>query len=73
MKIADIPKLKEAPISSKLELIDELWADVTAKSDTLPLPDWHAREIDQSLADYKVNPREGRPWSEIRDGLLGDK
>jgi len=73
MKIADIPSLKDAPISSKLELIDDLWAEITAKSDALPLPDWHVREIDRSLSDYEANPREGRPWSEVREDLLGGK
>ncbi len=71
MKIADIPNLQSAPIASKLELVDELWAEITSKADSLPLPDWHVRELDQSLADYNANPREGLPWPEVRDRLLG--
>jgi hypothetical protein len=73
MKIADIPALREAPIVSKLELVDELWAEITAKSDSLPLPAWHERALDQSLAEYQANPREGRPWPEVRDRLLKKK
>lgn len=71
MKLADIPEVRNAPLASKLELIEELWAEVTAKSDSLPLPEWHVREIDQGLAEYEANPRDGRPWPEIRDRLLG--
>lgn len=73
MKIADVPNLKNAQISSKLELMDERWAEITAKAETVPLPEWHIREIDQSLAEYEANPREGLPWPEIRDRLLGKK
>ena len=73
MKIADIPQLRDASVSTKLELVEELWAEITAQSATLPLPDWHVREIDRSLAEYEANPREGRPWPEIRDRLLGGK
>ncbi len=73
MKIADIPALREAPIGSKLELVDELWAEITAKSDGLPLPAWHERALDQSMADYQASPREGRPWPEVRDRLLKKK
>jgi len=71
MKLADIPEVRNAPLASKLELIEVLWAEITAKSDSLPLPAWHLREIDQGLAEYEANPREGRPWPEIRDRLLG--
>ncbi len=70
MKIADIPNLRDAPLASKLELVEELWAEITAKSDSLPLPEWHVRELDQSLADYQANPREGSLWPEVRDRLL---
>lgn len=71
MKIADIPELRDAPIASKLELVEELWAEITAKSYAVPLPDWHVRELDQSLADYQASPREGSPWPEARARLLG--
>ncbi|MBI3887338.1 MAG: addiction module protein [Opitutae bacterium] len=73
MKLADIPEVRNAPLALKLELVEELWAEITAKSDSLPLPEWHLREIDQGLAEYDANPREGRPWPEIRDQLLNKR
>ncbi len=71
MKIADIPELRDAPLASKLELLEDLWAEITAKSDALPLPEWHVGELDQSLADYRANPREGSSWPEARARILG--
>ena len=71
MKIADIPALRDAPLTAKLELVEELWAEIVANSDAIPLPDWHVRELDQSLADYQANPREGSPWPEARARILG--
>jgi len=73
MKIADIPNLREAPLASKLELVEELWAEISAKSDSLPLPEWHVRELNQSLADYQANPREGSPWPEVKARILDRK
>lgn len=70
MKIADIPALRDAPLTAKLELVEELWAEIVAKSDTIPLPDWHAREIDQSLAQCETNPGKGRPRPDGRAGIL---
>lgn len=37
------------------------------RGETSALPGWHIRELDLSLAPYETNPREGRPWREIRD------
>ncbi|MDI1320250.1 MAG: addiction module protein [bacterium] len=73
MKIADIPQLRDAPLASKLELVEELWAEITAKSDSLPLPEWHVRELDRSLAEYQANPREGSPWPEVKTRILNRK
>ena len=73
MKPAEIPQLRDAPLASKLELVEELWAEITAKAESLPLPDWQVHELDESLRDYEANPREGKHWPEIRDGLLGNK
>jgi putative addiction module component (TIGR02574 family) len=71
MKIADIPELRNASLANKLELVEELWAEIVAQSDSLPLPDWHVRELDQSLADYQAKPQEGSPWPEVRARILG--
>ena len=73
MKIADIPQLRDAPLASKLELVEELWAEITAKSDALPLPEWHIRELNQSLTEYQANPREGSPWPEVKARILNRK
>ena len=54
MKIADIPELRDAPLTANLELVEELWVEILAKSDAIPLPDWHVREIDQSLAGCRT-------------------
>ena len=73
MKIADIPQLRDAPLAAKLELVEELWAEIVAKADSLPLPEWHVRELDRSLAEYQANPHEGSPWSEVKARILNRK
>lgn len=73
MKVSDIPQLQSASLSAKLELLDDLWSEIASRAGELPLPAWHVRELDQSQAEYDTNPREGRPWSEIREELLRRK
>lgn len=71
MKIADIPELRDAPLAIKLELVEELWADIAAKADEVPLPAWHVQELDRSSAEHATNPDEGSTWPEVRDRILG--
>ena len=73
MKIADIPQIRDLPVTEKLLLVEELWSEITAKSDSLPLPAWHVRELDQSQAEYQVNPRDGSPWPEVKARILDRK
>lgn len=73
MKMSDIPQLRDAPLSEKLELVEELWAEITRKGESLPVPDWHAVELERSLAEYQANPREGSPWPEVRARILNRK
>ncbi len=70
MKLADIPELRDSSAAAKLELVEELWAAITATSDSLPLPARHVRALDQSLADYQANPLEGSLWTEARARIL---
>lgn len=70
MKLADIPELRDSSAAAKLELVEELWAAITTTSDTLPLPAWHARALDESLADYQADPLAGSPWPEARARIL---
>jgi hypothetical protein len=73
MKLADLPEVRNAPLTSKLELIQDLWAEIASKPDTLSLPAWHVAALEESAADYERNPREGGPWQELRDHLLREK
>lgn len=70
MKLADLPVVRNAPLSSKLELIEELWAEISAKADSLPLPAWHLNAVEESAIEFEANPREGLPWSEVRGRIL---
>ncbi len=56
VKIADIPQLRDLPVAEKLLLVEELWSEIASRSDSLPVPDWHVRELDQTLAEYEANP-----------------
>jgi putative addiction module component (TIGR02574 family) len=70
MGIADFPQIRELSVSEKLLLVEELWSEIASKSESLEIPGWHKRELDQSLEDYKRNPQEGSSWAEVKSRIL---
>jgi len=54
--------------SEKILLVEEIWDQVAASSDTLTVPEAHKAESDRRLAADANDA--GRPWSEIRAELL---
>ena len=70
MGIADFPQIRELSVSEKLLLVEELWSEIASKSESLEIPDWHKRELDQSLEDYKRSPQEGSSWAEAKSRIL---
>jgi len=54
--------------SEKILLVEEIWDQVAASPETLPIPEWHRAELDRRLVADVADP--GRPWSEIRDEPL---
>jgi putative addiction module component (TIGR02574 family) len=71
VKIADFPQVQKLSLQEKILLVEELWDEIAAAGEAIPLPDWHKGALDESLADYAKNPREGSPWDEVRKRVLG--
>jgi putative addiction module component (TIGR02574 family) len=54
----------------KLQLVEELWDEIAASEDSLPVPDWHRDALAEDQARYQANPTEGSPWPEVKARLL---
>jgi len=70
MKVADFPQIQALTTSEKLLLIEELWNEIGPNSESVEIPDWHKRELDQSLEEHRRNPDEGSPWTEVKARIL---
>ena len=57
--------------AEKLQLVGELWDDLAASEDRLPIPAWHEKLLAEDQARYEANPTEGSPWSEVKARILG--
>ncbi len=58
--------------AEKLQLVEELWDELAASEDRLPLPHWHEQLLAEDQAKYQANPTEGSDWSEVKSRILGD-
>ena len=57
----------------KLDLLYQLWDEVSTELEKRPATDAERRFLDDRLRDIATDPRTARSWSEVRDDLLADK
>lgn len=57
--------------AEKLQLVEELWDELAAGEDRLPIPAWHEALLREDQAHYAANPTEGSSWAEVKARILG--
>jgi len=67
---AEISRLSSA---EKLQLVVELWDQLAASEDNLPIPAWHEQALAEDEAGYRANPAEGSSWSDVKNALLANR
>lgn len=52
----DLNDYRQLPISEKLRLVEQLWDDLAASGERIPLPDWHREEVERRAAELEADP-----------------
>ena len=52
--------------SEKLQLVEDLWDDLAAAQDTVPVHDWKKRELARMKANLLKNPASALSWEDVR-------
>jgi putative addiction module component (TIGR02574 family) len=55
--------------SEKLQLVEDLWDDLAAEPETVPIHDWQKQELARRKANLLKNPAAGLPWEEVKRKL----
>ena len=55
--------------AEKLQLIEDLWADLSADPDAVPLHDWQKEELDRRKARFLADPSSALTWDEVKRGI----
>ncbi|MBI2917713.1 MAG: addiction module protein [Chloroflexi bacterium] len=52
--------------SEKLQLVEDLWDDLAATPETVPIHDWQKEELARRKANLLQNPASGLAWEEVK-------
>ena len=52
--------------SEKLQLVEDLWDDLAAAPETVPVHDWQKQELARRKANLMKNQASALPWEEVK-------
>jgi putative addiction module component (TIGR02574 family) len=52
--------------AEKLQLVEDLWDDLAATPDVVPVHDWQKEELARRKANLMQNPASGLTWEEVK-------
>lgn len=52
--------------SEKLQLVEDLWDDLAANPDDVPVHEWQKEELARRRANLEQNPASALSWEEIK-------
>ena len=57
--------------AEKLQLVEDLWDDLAAAPDAVPVHDWQKTELIRRKANLARNPGAGMAWEEVKRRVRG--
>ena len=52
--------------SEKLQLVEDLWDDLAAIPEVVPVHDWHKEELTRRKANLMQHPASGLTWEDMQ-------
>ena len=60
------PSIFDLSPAEKLQLVEDLWDDLAAIPEAVPLHDWQKEEIVRRKANLQRNPASATDWESVR-------
>jgi len=60
------PSIFDLSPSEKLQLVEDLWDDLAATPEAVPVHDWQKHELERRRSDFFKNPASGLTWEEVK-------
>jgi putative addiction module component (TIGR02574 family) len=55
--------------SEKLQLVEDLWDDLAASSEDVPIHEWQKEELARRKVNFANNPASGLSWEEVKQRI----
>lgn len=55
--------------AEKLQLVEDLWDDLAATPEAVPIHDWQKEELARRKANLLANPSSGSSWEKVRERI----
>ena len=62
----DVPSVFDLSPSEKLQLVEDLWDDLAATPEEVPIHDWQKAELARRKANLMKHPASGLSWEEVK-------
>jgi putative addiction module component (TIGR02574 family) len=63
---SDVSSVFDLSPSEKLQLVEDLWDDLAANPEAVPVHEWQKDEVERRKANLLNNPGSGLTWEEIQ-------
>jgi putative addiction module component (TIGR02574 family) len=60
------PSVFDLSPSEKLQLVEDLWDDLAASPENVPVHEWQLKELARRKANIQNNPTSGLSWEEVK-------
>jgi putative addiction module component (TIGR02574 family) len=61
-----IASIFDLSLAEKLQLVENLWDDLAATPDAIPIHDWQKAELARRKANLSKNPASSLSWDEFK-------
>ena len=65
------PSIFDLSPSEKLQLVQDLWDDLAATPEAVPVHEWQKQELARGKANLLKNPASGLSWDEVKRTVRG--
>ena len=55
--------------AEKLQLVEDLWDDLAATAESVPVHEWQIEELDRRKASLEKNPASGPDWEQVKRSI----
>ncbi len=62
-------EFKQLSIAMKIQVVQELWDQISVSPDHLLVPDWHCTELKKRQDHWASTPDQGEDWDVVKKRL----